>query len=216
MTTMLLFVERSASWCLSRSAGESWWKEKYFLQLKFHFNWIIFLFLRNVPKQSCQTVPDRQCRTVSITWHIWHTWHTWHIWLLTYLTWLIVQVPKQECRNEPRQTCKTVQRRECQTVPETQCRKGGFRHVSDHWKLNIIGNEVGKPLVANESFFNGLSDPPSSTKTFYPLKIFLTQRAPQSSVHFLDLSTFEVWLDSVTEWVTEWPTAVKAWVDICN
>ena len=116
--------------------------EIFFTTEIFYFNGIIFLFLRNVPKQSCQTVPDRQCRTVSITWHIWHTWHTWHIWLLTHLTWLIVQVPKQECRNEPRQTCKTVQRRECQTVPETQCRKGGFRPLSDHWKLNIIGKNV--------------------------------------------------------------------------
>ena len=52
--------------------------------------------------------------------------------------------------------------------------------------------------------------PPSSTKIFQPLKIFLIQRG--RSVHYLCLSTFEVWREWQTEWVTQWPTAVKAWV----
>ena len=26
----------------------------------------------------------------------------------------------------------------------------------------------------------------------------------------------EAWRDGQTQWVTQWPTAVKAWVAICN
>ena len=56
--------------------------------------------------------------------------------------------------------------------------------------------------------------PPNSP--FILWKSFWSKGAFQSSVHYLSLSTFEVWRDWGSDWVTEWPTAVKAWVAIRN
>ena len=48
-------------------------------------------------------------------------------------------------------------------------------------------NKVWKPLVANESFLNGLIINKNFSKSFWPKGV------SQSSVHYLNLSTFKVW-----------------------